>query len=104
MRVSDLIRLGGGFKNSADLEAADLIEYPLQNRGVGNGAHHEVRISAALADAPAENLTLHNGDTLTIRQISGWNDLGASVTISGEVAHPGNYGIRPGERLSSVLA
>jgi polysaccharide biosynthesis/export protein len=104
MRVSDLIRLGGGFKNSADLEAADLIEYPLQNRGAGNGAHHEVRISAALAGAPAENLTLHNGDTLTIRQISGWNDLGASVTISGEVAHPGSYGIRPGERLSSVLA
>ena len=104
MRVSDLIRLGGGFKNSADLEAADLIEYPLQNRGAGNGAHHEVRISAALADAPAENLTLHNGDTLTIRQISGWNDLGASITIRGEVAHPGSYGIRPGERLSSVLA
>jgi polysaccharide export outer membrane protein len=104
MRVSDLIRLGGGFKNSADLEMADLIEYPLQNRAAGNGAHHEVRISAALADAPAENLTLHNGDTLTIRQISGWNELGASVTIRGEVAHPGNYGIRPGERLSSVLA
>jgi protein involved in polysaccharide export with SLBB domain len=104
MRVSDLIRLGGGFKNSADLEAADLIEYPLQNRGAGNGAHHEVRISAVLADAPAENLTLHNGDTLTIRQISGWNDLGASITIRGEVAHPGSYGIRPGERLSSVLA
>ncbi len=90
MRVSDLIRLGGGFKNSADLEMADLIEYPLQNRGAGNGAHHEVRITAALADAPAENLALHNGDTLTIRQISGWNELGASVTIRGEVAHPGN--------------
>jgi len=104
MRVSDLIRLGGGFKNSADLENADLIEYPLQNRGAGNGAHHVIRISAALADAPAENLTLHNGDTLTIRQISGWNDLGASITIRGEVAHPGSYGIRPGEHLSSVLA
>jgi len=104
MRVSDLIRLGGGFKNSADLELADLIEYPLQNQGAGNGAHHDVRISAALADAPAENLTLHNGDTLTIRQISGWNDLGASIAIRGEVAHPGSYGIRPGERLSSVLA
>jgi protein involved in polysaccharide export with SLBB domain len=47
---------------------------------------------------------LHNGDALTIRQISGWNDLGAAVTIRGEIAHPGTYGIRPGERLSSVLA
>jgi polysaccharide biosynthesis/export protein len=103
MRVGDLIRLGGGFRNSADLEIADLIEYPLQNRDLGRGAHHEVRISAALANAPAENLPLHNGDTLTIRQIPGWNDLGAAVTVGGEVAHPGSYGIRPGERLSSVL-
>jgi protein involved in polysaccharide export with SLBB domain len=29
--------------------------------------------------------------------------LGASITIKGEVKHPGTYGIRPGERLSSVL-
>ncbi len=104
MRVSDLIRLGGGFKNSADLEAADLTEYLLQNKAAGNAAHHEVRISAALASSPDDNLPLHNGDTLTIRQLSGWNDLGASVTVRGEVAHPGNYGIRPGEHLSSVLA
>jgi protein involved in polysaccharide export with SLBB domain len=104
MRVSDLIRLGGGFKNSADLEMADLTEYLLQNTAAGTGAHHEVHISAALANAPADNFVLHNGDTLTIRQLSGWNDLGASVTLRGEVAHPGNYGIRPGERMSSVLA
>jgi protein involved in polysaccharide export with SLBB domain len=76
----------------------------LQNTAAGTGAHHEVHISAALANAPADNFVLHNGDTLTIRQLSGWNDLGASVTLRGEVAHPGNYGIRPGERMSSVLA
>jgi polysaccharide biosynthesis/export protein len=102
MRVSDLIRLGGGFKNSADIEMADLTEYLLQS--AGTGAHHEVRISAALANTANDNFVLHNGDTLTIRQITGWNDLGASVTVRGEVAHPGNYGIRPGERISSVLA
>src|SRR5262249_49386741 len=33
----------------------------------------------------------------------GWNDIGSSITVKGEVAHPGTYGIRPGERLSSVL-
>jgi polysaccharide export outer membrane protein len=104
MRVSDLVRLGGGLKKSADTEMADLTEYLLQNKAAGTGAQHEVHISAALAGAPADNLPLFNGDTLTIRQIPGWNDLGASVTVNGEVAHPGNYGIRPGERLSSVLA
>lgn len=44
-----------------------------------------------------------DGDVLTIRQIPGWNDIGASVVLKGEVLHPGTYGIRPGERLSSVL-
>src|SRR5260370_24458498 len=29
--------------------------------------------------------------------------MGASVTIAGEIAKPGVYGIRPGERLSSLL-
>jgi polysaccharide export outer membrane protein len=103
MRVSDLIRLGGGFKDSADLEVADLTEYPLQNKAAGSGAHHEVHVSAALAGAAADNVSLQNGDALTIRQLSGWNDLGASVSIRGEVAHPGQYGVHPGERLSSVL-
>jgi protein involved in polysaccharide export with SLBB domain len=40
---------------------------------------------------------------LTIKQVSGWGDLGASISLRGEVAHPGNYGIRPGEKMSSVL-
>jgi len=40
---------------------------------------------------------------LTVPQQTGWNDLGAAVTLRGEVQHPGSYGIRPGERLSSVL-
>jgi protein involved in polysaccharide export with SLBB domain len=40
---------------------------------------------------------------LTIRQNPGWNDVGASIAVRGEVQHPGPFGIRPGERLSSVL-
>ena len=44
-----------------------------------------------------------SGRLLTIRQLPGWNDIGSAIAIKGEVAHPGTYGIRPGERLSSVL-
>jgi protein involved in polysaccharide export with SLBB domain len=40
---------------------------------------------------------------LSIRQVPGWADLGASIIVRGEVVHPGSFGIRPGERLSSVL-
>jgi len=104
MRVSDLIRLGGGFKNSADLETADLTEFLIQNKSATSGAHRVVLISAVLSNTPNEDIVLQNGDTLTIRQIPGWNNMGASVTVGGEVAHPGSYGIRPGERISSLLA
>ncbi len=62
-----------------------------------------MKLGAALNGEPGANLPLHDGDVLTIRQVPGWNDLGAMVTLKGEVQHPGAYGIRPGERLSSVL-
>jgi protein involved in polysaccharide export with SLBB domain len=32
-----------------------------------------------------------------------WKDIGAAVTVQGDVGHPGIYGIEPGERLSAVL-
>jgi protein involved in polysaccharide export with SLBB domain len=35
--------------------------------------------------------------------LAGWQDIGSSVTITGEVEHAGSYAIEPGERLSSVL-
>lgn len=67
------------------------------------GRHETIAISAALAGDPKSDVALHNGDVLTIRQLPGWNDLGASIRLRGEVRHPGTYGIRPGERLSSVI-
>src|ERR1019366_10627978 len=32
-----------------------------------------------------------------------WDDIGASITIEGEVSHPGSYGFQEGEHLSDVL-
>jgi protein involved in polysaccharide export with SLBB domain len=62
-----------------------------------------VDIPAALSGDPEHNIPVRDGDTMTIRQIPGWKDVGASVTVAGEAMHPGVYGIKPGERLSSVL-
>jgi protein involved in polysaccharide export with SLBB domain len=103
MHVADLIRVGGGLKPSADSQAADLINYQWSDRNKLSGQHQVVALSAALSGDSNSNATLHNGDVLTIRQLPGWNDLGASIALKGEVSHPGTYGIRPGERLSSVL-
>jgi len=103
MTVSDLIRVGGGLKPSANTQTADLTHYEWMNPEKLSGGHQPIPISAALAGDSSANLPLSNGDVLTIRQLPGWNDLGASISVKGEVKNPGTYGIRPGERLSSVL-
>jgi len=99
-----LIRVGGGLKPSADTRAGDLTLYQWASETKLTGKHQPIEIAAALSGDPKANVPLHNGDVVTIRQLPGWNDLGASITVRGEVEHPGVYGIKPGEPLSSVLA
>jgi polysaccharide biosynthesis/export protein len=103
LRVSDLIQLAGGFKRSAYTETADLTRFNPRAGENKLGEHMEVDIAAALSSDATKDPTLRDGDVLTIRQLSGWNDVGASVRLQGEVQHPGSYGIKPGERLSAVL-
>jgi protein involved in polysaccharide export with SLBB domain len=103
MRVADLIRAAGGLKQSADTITADLTHYYWQNDKQVTGKQEEIVLADALSSNPEGLPPLNNGDVLTIKQVQGWNDLGASISIRGEVVHPGTYGISPGERLSSVL-
>ncbi len=103
MTVSDLIRVGGGLKPSADTQTGDITHYQYQNQNRLQGTAQPVQIAAALSGDPKSNVALHNGDVVTIRELPGWNDLGASIEVKGEVKHPGTFGIRPGEKLSSVL-
>jgi polysaccharide biosynthesis/export protein len=104
LRVSDLIHLAGGFGRGAFTESADLTRFNVSLGGENKlGEHVKIDIGGALSNDPAKDLLLRDGDVLTIQQLSGWKDIGASVTLQGEVAHPGTYGIQPGERLSSVL-
>lgn len=104
MTASQLVRMAGGFKRDALLETADLISYRVVNGTKVEGQRSDVHIGDAVArgDATADR-DLKPGDVLTIHQITGWNDIGASITIEGEVAHPGSYGFQDGERLSEVL-
>jgi protein involved in polysaccharide export with SLBB domain len=105
MTVADLIRVGGGLKPSADTESADLTHYAY-SPGPGSkltGDHQPVAIAAVLSGDANSNIAVSDGDVLTIRELPGWNDIGASITLKGEVKHPGTYGIKPGERLSSVI-
>jgi len=104
MTAAQLVRMAGGFKRDALQDAADLASYDVRNGNqiVENLA--TVQIGAALSGAdPKADVLLKPGDILSIHQITNWNDIGASVTIRGQVRFPGSYGFKDGERLSSVL-
>jgi polysaccharide biosynthesis/export protein len=103
MTVGDLIRAGGGLKPSADTQTGDVTHYDWVNQNKLNGKSERIEVAAALSGDAAANIPLHNGDVLTIGQLPGWNDLGASILVKGEVKHAGTYGIRPGEKLSSIF-
>jgi protein involved in polysaccharide export with SLBB domain len=103
MRISDLIRAAGGLKHTADPNTANLTHYYWTDDKQIMGKQDKVALAEALSSNPESNLELNNGDVLTIPQLPGLNDLGASITLRGEVMHPGSYGLRPGEKLSSVL-
>jgi protein involved in polysaccharide export with SLBB domain len=103
MHVDNLVRVAGGLKRSADPVKADLTRYALGSQAGTSDENLPVELSAALSGAESDNLQLRDGDVLTIRQAPGWDDIGASATVRGEVQHAGSYGIRPGERLSSLL-
>jgi len=103
MTAADLVRLAGGIKRGAYTQVADLTRYELQNGTNMAGQHLTVPLAQALAGEADSDLRLHDGDVLTVRQVAGWHDLGATITVKGEVVHPGTYGIKEGERLSSIL-
>ena len=104
MTAAELVRMAGGFKRDALLTDADLTSYSV----VGGTKVVSQRVSVPIGEAvngddSAANATLKPGDVLTVHQLTGWNDIGASITVEGEVAHPGSYGFQQGERLSSIL-
>lgn len=103
MRVQDLVRVAGGLKRSAFADSADLTRVYVNDKQRETGEHLEINLASAMGGDAVSDLPLRDGDVLAIRQVPGWNDIGASITVRGEVQHPGSYGIKPGEPLSSVL-
>jgi protein involved in polysaccharide export with SLBB domain len=104
MTVGQLVRVAGGFKRDAFLDTADLTSYSVLDGRRVVSSLTPVHVGAAVDGTdPGANVVLKPGDILTVHQVTGWNDIGEAVTIEGQVAYPGSYGLRDGERLSSVL-
>ncbi|MGZ4841846.1 MAG: SLBB domain-containing protein [Candidatus Angelobacter sp.] len=103
MTAAELLRMSGGFKRAAYQQEADLTSYSIIDGDHVDLEHREIPIGRALAGEADTDVLLKPGDVLTIRQIGGWNDIGGAISVSGEVMHPGRYGIQRGEHLSSIL-
>jgi protein involved in polysaccharide export with SLBB domain len=104
MTAAQLVRMAGGFKSDALTGNADLTSYTVTSANKVVGTLTSVRIGAAVNGTdPAADVPLKPGDILAIHQITGWNDIGESVAIEGQVKFPGRYGFQEGEHISSVL-
>jgi len=103
MTASDLLMMAGGFRRSADHEFADLSTYTIQGEQKVLVGHSEIPIQKVLDGDKSADAVLKPGDVFSIRRLSGWQDIGSTVTLTGEVEHAGTYGITPGEHLSTVL-
>ena len=103
MTAAGLVRMAGGVTRSAFTQEADVASYVVRNGSDVVTKHATFEIGKALTGEKAADLALKPNDVLTVRKLTGWDDIGASVTINGQVLYPGRFGIEDGEKLSSLL-
>lgn len=102
MRVSDLIRAGGGLSEQAYDGEADLARYEVRDGQSRRTDVVKVDLRRALAREPAADLVLAPFDFLVVKEIAEWSAQ-ETVRLEGEVRFPGEYAIERGETLRSVV-
>ena len=102
MHVSDLIRAGGSLEDSAYTGQAELNRYEVVDGKGRQTTLLEVNLTAIRHHEPGSDVKLKPYDMLLIKKAPRWNVPG-SITLVGEVQHPGRYPIHHGETLSSIL-
>ena len=102
MRISDLLRAGGGLSEAAYVTDAELTRYAIVNGEYRETELVTVDLAGLLKGNAAADLQLTPYDYLNVKEVSRWRGE-ESITLKGEVVFPGTYPIRRGEKLSSVL-
>jgi protein involved in polysaccharide export with SLBB domain len=102
MRISDLIRAGGGLAEAAYSLKAELVRYAVVDGEYRNTEVIDVDLEAVLRGAETSDLVLEEHDNLRISGLPEWDSLWV-VTLEGEVTFPGEYRIRRGETLAQIL-
>lgn len=98
--IKDVLSLSGGLlyyaSNQAELTRVKVTQTgPVTERFI-------IDIPKAMANDPAQNITLEVNDYLIVRTIPEWQANG-KVNIQGEVKFPGVYVVKKGEKLSSLI-
>ena len=95
LTLADFCGLAGGFRFDADQQRIDL-----SRQVISQGRAETVNHTLSFAQDGA--FVLQPYDSITIRSVKDAASF-KSVSISGEVAYPGTYRIRDGERLSDLI-
>jgi protein involved in polysaccharide export with SLBB domain len=101
MRVSDLLRAGGGLQDAAYGAKAELTRYRVGG-DVRQTQLVEVDLAAILKGDESADLLLQPFDYLNVKEMPEWSEQ-EQISLLGEVRFPGNYPIQRGETLRSVL-
>lgn len=102
MRVTDLLRAGGGMTDAAYALEAELTRYEVVDGERRTTEVVDIDLDGALAGDRAADILLEPYDYLNVKTVPRWREQ-QSITLRGEVEFPGTYPIRQGETLSSVL-
>jgi polysaccharide biosynthesis/export protein len=102
MRITDLIRAGGGFQDAAYANGAELTSYTVIGGEHRRADIQVVDLAAIGRGEKTADLKLRPYDVLSIKETPEWGRL-EQIELLGEVKFPGKYSIRRGETLSSVL-
>ncbi len=102
MRISDLLRAGGGLDPSAFGAEAELTRYTLNEAGERRTELIRVDLAGVRRGDVSADILLRSDDYLVVKETPDWGDR-ESVTLRGEVRFPGTYPIRKGETLGQVL-
>ena len=102
MKVSDLLRAGGGLDDSAFTGTAELTRFEVVNGEKRETEVLKLELSAIIAGDPVADRELRPYDMLTVQRTPEWYEQG-SVVLRGEVKFPGTYPLRKGETLRSVI-
>jgi protein involved in polysaccharide export with SLBB domain len=101
MRVSDLVRAGGGLQDAAYGAKAELTRYKVTN-DLRQTQLLEIDLAAIMRGDTSADLLLQPFDFLNVKEVPEWSEQ-EQVTLLGEVRFPGSYPIQRGETLRSVL-